>query len=223
MGTSVRPPPVASHVSGPSAARRLITAGAAGVVAAVVLGVLGPWQLIPIAFWIASALVYVAWTWLTIWPYDATQTARHARQEDPSRAWTGIVLLSASGVSLLALGIVLVRAGQSHGLEKGLLVGSCILSVVLAWAVVHTVYSLRYADLYYDEEPGGIDFNEDDPPDYGDFAYLAWTIGMTFQVSDTDLKTKRVRRTALQHGLLSYAFGALIIATTVNLIAGLGK
>ena len=96
-------------------------------------------------------------------------------------------------------------------------------SVVLAWAVVHTVFSLRYADLYYEGEPGGIDFNEDDPPSYSDFAYLAWTIGMTFQVSDTDLKTQAIRRTALRHGLLSYMFGALIIATTINLIAGLGK
>ena len=196
---------------------------AAGVVAGAVVAAIGPWWLIGLAAWIVAALVYVVWMWLTIWPLDAQETARHARREDPSREATSLVLLSASGVSVLALGLVLVRSGQMHGLAKGLLVGGGVLSVVLAWSVVHTVFSLRYADLYYAGEPGGIDYNEDDPPAYSDFAYLAWTIGMTFQVSDTDLKTKEIRRTALRHGLLSYAFGALIIATTVNLIAGLGK
>jgi uncharacterized membrane protein len=94
---------------------------------------------------------------------------------------------------------------------------------VLAWGVVHTVYALRYAKLYYDGDAGGVDFNEDDPPCYSDFAYLALTIGMTFQVSDTDLTTRVMRRTALRHAVLSYLFGALIIATTINLIAGLAK
>jgi uncharacterized membrane protein len=104
-----------------------------------------------------------------------------------------------------------------------LLVGLSVASVVLAWSVVHTVFSLRYAKLYYQGEGGGVDFNEEESPCYTDFAYLALTIGMTFQVSDTNLKTKEIRRTALRHALLSYVFGALIIATTINLIAGLTK
>jgi uncharacterized membrane protein len=66
-----------------------------------------------------------------------------------------------------------------------------------------------------------VDFNQDDPPRYADFAYLAFTIGMTFQVSDTDLKTTEIRATALRHALLSYLFGSVILAATINLIAGL--
>ncbi len=116
-----------------------------------------------------------------------------------------------------------MRAGQTNGLDKGLLVGMGVASVVLGWSVVHTVFSLRYAEPYYRGTPQGIDFNEDDAPCYTDFAYLALTIGMTFQVSDADLTTKEIRSTALRHALLSYVFGALIIATTINLIAGLGK
>ncbi len=98
-------------------------------------------------------------------------------------------------------------------------------SVALAWGAVHTVFLTRYAGLYYPPSAsgGGIDFNEDDPPKYTDFAYLAFTLGMTFQVSDTDLKTKPIRATALRHGLLSYLFGAIIVATTINLVAGLAK
>jgi uncharacterized membrane protein len=207
----------------PSSRIRLAASGVAGAVGAIVVAAVGPWWLIALAAWILAALVYVVWMWLTIWPLGSRETAEQARREDLGRATTDIVLLSASFVSLLAIGLVLVRAGQMTGLDKGLLVGTCVLSIVLAWTVVHTVFTVRYADLYYDGESGGIDFNEDDPPCYADFAYLAWTIGMTFQVSDTDLKTKTIRRTALRHAILSYVFGALIVATTVNLIAGLGK
>ena len=120
-------------------------------------------------------------------------------------------------------GGVLVRAGHTTGLTRGLLVGLSVASVVLAWSVVHTVFTLRYANLYYTGRPGGVDFNEQEAPDYIDFVYLALTIGMTFQVSDTDLKTKDIRRTAVRHALLSYMFGAIILAATVNLIAGLSK
>ena len=121
------------------------------------------------------------------------------------------------------MGLVLVRAGHSNGLSKALLIGISVASIVLAWSVVHTVYSLRYAKLYYEDREGGIDFNAAGAPCYIDFAYLALTIGMTFQVSDTNLKTTNIRRTALRHALLSYTFGTLIIATTINLVAGLTK
>jgi uncharacterized membrane protein len=216
------PSPPVGGVS-PTSRVRLAASGTAGAVGAIVVAVVGPWWLIALAAWTLAALVYVVWMWLTIWPLGPRETAERARREDLGRATTDVVLLSASFVSLLAIGLVLVRAGQTTGLDKGLLVGTCVLSIVLAWTVVHTVFTLRYADLYYDGDPGSVDFNEDDPPCYSDFAYLAWTIGMTFQVSDTDLKTRTIRRTALRHAILSYVFGALIIATTVNLIAGLGK
>ena len=87
--------------------------------------------------------------------------------------------------------------------------------------MVHTVFTLRYARLYYTGTDGGVDFHQDDPPRDGDFAHLGFTIGMTFQVSDTDLTTTKVRVTALRHALLSYLFGAVILAATINLIAGL--
>jgi uncharacterized membrane protein len=88
--------------------------------------------------------------------------------------------------------------------------------------MVHTIYTLRYADLYYTGS-GGIDFNQTDDPDYSDFAYLAFTIGMTYQVSDTNLQTKVIRHTALRHAMLSFVFGTAIIAMTINIVAGLGR
>jgi uncharacterized membrane protein len=94
----------------------------------------------------------------------------------------------------------------------------CAASVVLAWATVHTLFTIRYARLYHGSERG-VDFARQKAPRYLDFAYLAFTIGMTHQVSDTDLKRSRIRATALIHGLLSYVFGVFII----NLVASPGQ
>ena len=88
---------------------------------------------------------------------------------------------------------------------------------------MHTLYAARYARLYYTPPIGGVDFNDDEPPAYSDFAYLAFTLGMTYQVSDTSLRGRAMRRTALWHALLSYLLGAVIIAATINLLAGLAR
>lgn len=202
---------------------------AAGVCVAVATWFLAGGRLAPVAGWDGGAIVYLAWMWATIWRLDAGQTESRALSEDPGQVVADAMLLSASVISLAAVVVVLIDAGNSSGPAKDLLVGLGIISVVLAWGIVHTVFTLRYARLYYgqprgDGQPrGGIDFNEEDPPRYSDFAYLAFTVGMTFQVSDTSLQTKQMRATALRQGLLSYLFGAVIIATTINLIAGLTK
>jgi uncharacterized membrane protein len=104
---------------------------------------------------------------------------------------------------------------------RGSLAGVAVVSVALSWGLIHTLFTLRYASLYYWDQEGGIDFNQDEPPRYSDFAYLAFTLGMTFQVSDTNLQSNDIRATALRHGLLSYVFGSVILATLINLIVGL--
>ena len=102
-----------------------------------------------------------------------------------------------------------------------LLVSVALLTVVLSWTLVNTVFTLHYAHLYYTEPHGGVDFGDDEgPPDYRDFAYLAFTVGMCYQVSDTNLSTRHMRRTALRQGIIAYIFGVVIVATTINIIAG---
>jgi uncharacterized membrane protein len=210
-----------SRRKGPSVGVRIGISLGAGVLSAGIVTVVGPWWLIPLSGWDMAALIFVGWMWQSLWSLDAAHTAEQARRENPHRAPADGLLLSASVASLIAVGLVLVRAGDSTGLSKALLVGLSVVSIILAWSVVHTVYSLRYAKLYYTGTAGGVDFNAEGAPCYIDFAYLALTIGMTFQVSDTNLQSTDIRRTALRHALLSYAFGTLIIATTINLIAGL--
>jgi uncharacterized membrane protein len=98
-----------------------------------------------------------------------------------------------------------------------------MLTVASSWALVQTVFALRYAHEYYTDPIGGIDFKTppEERPDYRDFAYVAFTVGMTFQVSDTDIQHRRTRRTVLRHALLAYLFGAVILAVVVNVIATL--
>ena len=105
-----------------------------------------------------------------------------------------------------------------------LLIGFAVLTVVLSWTVVNTVFTLRYADLHFGSRDPGIAFDdsgEPEGPTYRDFAYVAFTIGMCYQVSDTTIRDRRIRRTVLSHALLSYMFGAAIVGGSVNLIAGL--
>jgi uncharacterized membrane protein len=200
---------------------RVLVAAAAGALGGLIVALIGPWWLVPLSAWDCGAIVFIVWIWSSLRHLDGAGTMSYARREDPSRAGADLVLLSASVVSLIAVGLVLVRAGNEPGLAKDLLIGMTVISVVLAWSMVHTVYALRYAHLYYTEETGGVDFNEREEPSYSDFLYLALTVGMTFQVSDTDLTTKAIRHTATRHALLSYMFGVVIIAASINLTAGL--
>lgn len=209
--------------SDPSAATRLGVCAGVGVIAAVVAELLGGGKLAPLGGWDTAAAIYLVWMWLTIWPLGASESARRSAREEPNRVIADAVLLSAAVTSLVAVGVILIESAHKQGTAKNLLVALAIVSVVLAWGVVHTVFTLRYTRLYYGGTPGGISFNESASPRYSDFAYLAFTIGMTFQVSDTNLQTQDIRATALRHALVSYVFGAVIIATTINLIAGLTK
>jgi uncharacterized membrane protein len=203
------------------AGRRVLVGLAAGIAAAAFARVEGvSWAVAALCASDVAALVFIAWVWATVARADATTTARRARSEDASRAAAEAVLLGAGGASLIAVAFTLVQAGDAHGTARGFLTALAIASVALAWTSIHTVFMLRYARLYYSPPDGGIDFH-DETPDYLDFAYLALTIGMCFQVSDTDISGKRVRRTALHHALLSYIFGTVIVAVTVNLVATL--
>ncbi len=203
------------------AAKRVIVGVLGGiVVAGIALAEGASWSVAALGATDVAALVFVAWVWISVAGADADATARLARAEDASRTAAEAVLLGAGAASLLAVGFTLAQASHAHAPGRGLLTALALASVALAWSAVHTVYALRYARLYYTPPDGGIDF-KGERPDYLDFAYLALTIGMTFQVSDTDLTAKRVRRQALRHALTSYVFGTVIVAITVSSVASL--
>ncbi|MGG7507909.1 DUF1345 domain-containing protein [Plantibacter sp. YIM 135249] len=174
-----------------------------------------------LAGWAAASLAYIVTVWVRVWRMDAEQTRDHATQEDPGRAVTEVLILFASIGSLIAVGVVIVQASVAKGFDQFLFAGFAVLSVALSWTLIHTLYTLRYARMYFAGPVGGIDFNQDEPPQYTDFAYLAFDLGMTYQVSDTTLRSTGFRREVLKHTLLSYVFGAVILASVINLVAGL--
>jgi uncharacterized membrane protein len=203
-----------------SSRTRLLTVVVIGAAVGGIVAALGPWQFSVLAGWDVSAAAFIAWVWLSVGPFTPEETGAFATREDASRVATSIMLVSASVVSLVGVGLDLFKAADAHTAGRVALTLIAVVTVALSWAVVHTVFALRYAHEYYTAPIGGIDFKSDDEhPDYHDFAYIAFTVGMTFQVSDTDVQVRKIRRSVLRHALLSYLFGAVIVAVMVNVIA----
>jgi len=124
--------------------------------------------------------------------------------------------------SLAAVAVVAVQAQRTSGAESYSLAGIAVLSVVSSWLLIQTDYLLHYARVYYQDDAGGIDFNQSEDPEYTDFAYFSVGLGMTYQVADTNVKTNAIRRIVIAQTMLAYLFGAGIIATVINLITNLG-
>ena len=200
---------------------RVAVAATVGVVAGVVSSLFASWQAAILIGWDTGSLLLVAWIWWAVVGLNAEQCKIHTNREDPSIALSELIILSAGVAVLAAVGLALLHAGNESGAAKAFLIALGVVSVASAWGLVHTVFTLRYARSYYSPDEGGIDFKENDPPTYLDFAYLALTIGMTFQVSDTNLTSKVMRRIALSHALLSYLFGAVIIGLVINVVSSL--
>lgn len=210
------------NLAGSSERRRVVACAAGGVVAAVLFSLVGPWQLTALVGWLTTATLLLLWIWFEIGRLDAPGTARVATREDDSRAAARSTLVTASVMSLLAVGAALHRASTADvGLELTL-TAAALVAIVLSWFVVNTMYVLRYAHLYYGGQvAGGVEFPGGDAPRYRDFAYLGFTVGMTFQVSDTAISDTEIRATVLRHALLAFLFNVAIIATTINVIARL--
>lgn len=201
--------------------RRLLVAAVVGSIAAAAASSVAPWQVAALLGWAGAAVAFLALAARVI-SLDAGQTQALARSEDPSALAADVTLIVAAAASLVGVGMVLQKASDAYGGSKLLFTLLGVVSVALAWTVVQTIYTLRYARLYYDAAtPVGIDFNNEEPPDYHDFAYLAFTVGMTYQVSDTNITSRTVRRAVLRHALLSFGFATAFIAVLINVVGGL--
>jgi len=190
----------------------------AGLVVAVALGGSGTVTAV-LAGWVAASGAFLLWTWIAVWPLDGPAAARVARREDPGRALNDVVLLVA-GTSAVVVVVAVVFHAQQVGPVRTMLALVCIAT---AWGVLQTVHLVRYTRMYYALPSGGVDFHQDDDPTYRDFAYLAMTVGTTFQVSDTDITDARLRSVVMRHGLLSFVYNTVVIAVVVNLVASLGR
>jgi uncharacterized membrane protein len=182
-----------------------------------------------VAVWDLFAACSVVLAWAVIVTQDPFQTRRTAKLEDASRTLLFVLVVSAAVASLFAVAAMLEQAkGHARSRLAGH-IGLSVGAVVLSWILIHTVFALRYAHHYYsgardkprDEVAGGLLFPDESTPDYLDFAYFAFIIGMTCQVSDVQICARGLRRMALWHGLIAFLFNTAILALFVNIVAGL--
>lgn len=179
-----------------------------------------------VAGWDAGGLVILGLAWWLISTADAGEMRQRAAMVDPGSRTVGLTVIFGSVFSLFAAVVVMGHGQHLAPNEAALAVLSvlCLGAVLIAWLLVHTAYTLRYAHLYYrDDEAGigGLDFPGHEAPDALDFAYFAFTLGMCFQVSDVTITSRSIRHAALGHALLSFFFNTAILALALNLVFGI--
>lgn len=153
---------------------------------------------------------------------------RNAQHQDESRLAILILVVAAACISLLAIGFMLKH---TTGISIGILslhVALAVLTILGSWLLMHTMFALYYAHYYYrdnsdssDTTAKSLDFPSEPQPDYWDFLYFSFVIGMTCQVSDVQIKSRSTRRLALVHGVLTFFFNTVVLALSINIIAGL--
>ena len=202
--------------------RRALLCLAAGTSAGLLVTVWAV-ELGPIVGWCVAAGSALAWVWAIGWHQDAEGTERLAEEESRSHS-TDLWVVLAAVASLVAVAVALQRSGGKDPVAVATVLLS-VLSVTLAWAMVNTVFALKYARLYYFDEPDrqGFDFGMDAEPSYSDFAYLAFTVGMAYAPSEVQPNRPDTRKVVLGHTLLSYLFGTGLIAVAVSLVTNLGS
>ncbi|TGE27363.1 DUF1345 domain-containing protein [Hymenobacter metallicola] len=212
------------HLGQLSAATRLVVALVLGAVAWVLLSAdLRPTARV-VAAWDAFGLTTLLLIWAAITTAEVNHIRETARQEDTSRVLSFAFVLVAALSSLLAVVLLLSSVHELSRAARQLHVGLAIAAVALAWLLVHTMFTLRYAHLYYDAtaegDAGGLEFPGPEPPDYLDFAYFSFVIGMTAQTADVSISSRKLRRLALLHGLVSFGFNTAVVALSISGLAG---
>ncbi len=182
-----------------------------------------------ISSWCAFAFSYVITSWTVMFSRRVEQIKKLAKEEDGSRIFVMIFTIIASFAAMVTVLLLVITSGKDQQNEI-FKVSVSFFSVLLSWVLVHTILTFHYAHLFYDDDETGIkenrqgiNFPSDDNPDYLDFAYFSFVIGMTFQVSDVVITDKIIRRLVLLHGLISFILNTFVVALTVNFIAGLAK
>ncbi|MEO8720289.1 MAG: DUF1345 domain-containing protein [Ginsengibacter sp.] len=178
--------------------------------------------------WDTFSFCMLLLTWITFFKTTSKQIREQAKVQDQSNSIIFIVVLISTLASFLAVFLLLVTKHDGNSMMWRLPFAAA--GMIFSWFLIHTIFTLRYAHIYYGDHPtkpnihnGGLDFPNDLKPEYIDFAYFSFVLGMTFQVSDVEISSKRFRKLALLHGLISFAFNTIMIALTINVIAGYGN
>jgi uncharacterized membrane protein len=177
--------------------------------------------------WCAGAAVYLLPAWWLAETSDAERTRSRAQSMDPPRAWLLAIMLVAVSVSMGVILTLLRQVPNLHGMERVGLITLGLFALASSWLTIHTIYAFHYAHRYYQAEidPGeqgpGLDFPGKLDPDYFDFLYYSFVVGMTSQVSDVQVTSRDMRRITLVHGVVSFTFNMLVLALSINVVATL--
>lgn len=175
--------------------------------------------------WNTFAFSYIATSWVIFLKRTTAEIRHFARIDDGSRTFVTLLVLITSFSSMFAVLLVMLTKNDA---DKALYLPVAITGMMASWSMVHTIYTTHYAHLFYDDSEddtnrhaGGLEFPGEKKPNYIDFAYFAFVIGMTFQVSDVEISSHKIRRVALLHGILSFLLNTFVVALTINLVSGL--
>jgi uncharacterized membrane protein len=179
--------------------------------------------------WDVFALSVLILAWLTILTTPPHKLRMRAQMQDVSRTVIFIFVLLAACAGLFAVGFLFFANKGTQRPHFTLHLLMSLLAVISSWALVHTVFGLRYAHTFYGDpdgpggksHAGGLVFPGDRLPDYMDFAYFSFVIGMTFQVSDVQITSREFRQLVLMHSMLSFGFNTVILALTINTVSAL--
>lgn len=194
---------------------RLITSVAVGLLTLALLPGHLRWTSRALIAWDVTVALYLIAAFATMWRARISNIRTHAIAADDGRV--AILVLTAGAALASLLAIVAEIGAASRGTPQ---ITMAIVTIALSWAMVHTSFAFHYAhDYYRQREPGGLKFPDEDKPDYWDFVYFSFVIGMTAQVSDVAITDRTIRRTATAHGIVSFAFNTALLALMVNIAA----
>lgn len=178
-----------------------------------------------IFYWDIFCISLLSLFWFTFYNTRPKLIRKEAQLLDSKNIIVFVTVIVASALSFLSVILLFINHAKPLYEFRLIVIVACM---VLSWMILHTIFTVRYAHLYYSNHKseegrfsGGLDFPSEDEPDFIDFAYFSFTLGMTFQVSDVAISSRKIRRIVLLHSLLSFGFNATIVAMSVNIIAGL--
>ena len=213
------------HLSETTGPQRLLYGLLCGVVTAVLPLPMG-WQFRGLLGWCAGILVYLLLAWWLCLGFDAARTRARAQAQDERSVVLLFVLLLATAACVAAITVLIQQSRDLTGLDAVFHIGLSVVALALSWLFIQTIFTFHYAHLYYQEEKlnepdgPGLQFPGRQDPDYFDFLYYAFVVGMTSQVSDVQVTSREMRRLTMVHGVLAFGFNMLILALSINVVAG---
>ncbi len=214
------------HLSETTSSQRLLYGLTAGLATAV-LPFQSGWQFRGLLGWCAGILVYLSLAWWLCVSFDGDRTRARAQAQDAPSGVLLLVLLLATAACIAAITVLLQQSRNFSGVNAAVHIGLSVVALALSWLFIQTIFTFHYAHLYYQEEKlnepdgPGLQFPGGQIPDYFDFLYYSFVVGMTSQVSDVQVTSREMRRLTLMHGVLSFGFNMLILALSINVVASL--